>query len=41
MLQSGFDVSRVTTHRIDVADFANGFAEMTSGRSGKVVLNWR
>ena len=41
MLQNGLDVSRVITHRFDVADFAKGFAEMKSGRSGKVVLNWR
>lgn len=41
MLQNGLDVSRVITHRFDVADFEQGFAEMKSGRSGKVVLNWR
>ncbi|MEL7091595.1 MAG: L-threonine 3-dehydrogenase [Pseudomonadota bacterium] len=40
MLQNGLDVSRVITHRFDVADFENGFAEMKSGRSGKVVLDW-
>ena len=41
MLQNGLDVSRVITHRFDVADFAQGFAQMKSGASGKVVLNWR
>jgi threonine 3-dehydrogenase len=41
MLQNGLDVSRVITHRFEVADFKQGFAEMKSGRSGKVVLNWR
>ena len=41
MLQNGLDVSRVITHRFDVSDFAKGFAEMKSGRSGKVVLDWR
>ena len=40
MLQSGLDVSRVITHQFDVGDFEKGFAEMKSGRSGKVVLNW-
>ena len=40
MLQNGLDVSKVITHRLDVGDFAKGFAEMKSGRSGKVVLNW-
>lgn len=41
MLQNGLDVSRVITHRIDADDFAEGFAAMKSGRSGKVVMNWR
>ncbi|MGB0958966.1 MAG: L-threonine 3-dehydrogenase [Halocynthiibacter sp.] len=40
MLQNGLDVSRVITHRFPVQDFAQGFAEMKSGRSGKVVLDW-
>jgi len=40
MLQNGLDISRVITHRFNVADFAIGFAEMKSGRSGKVVLDW-
>lgn len=40
MLQNGLDVSRVITHRFDVADFEKGFAEMKSGQSGKVVLDW-
>ena len=41
MLQNGLDISRVITHRFDMADFEQGFAEMKSGRAGKVVLNWR
>ena len=41
MLQNGLDVSRVITHRFDMADFEQGFAEMKSGRSGKVILNWQ
>ncbi|MEP4195005.1 MAG: L-threonine 3-dehydrogenase [Aliishimia sp.] len=40
MLQNGLDVSRVITHRFDLADFEQGFAQMKSGRSGKVVLDW-
>jgi len=40
MLQNGLDVSRVITHRFDIADFRKGFEQMKSGRSGKVVLNW-
>jgi threonine 3-dehydrogenase len=41
MLQNGLDVSRVITHRFGVDDFAQGFAAMKSGQSGKVILNWR
>jgi len=40
MLQNGLDVSRVITHRFDIADFREGFEQMKSGRSGKVVLSW-
>lgn len=40
MLQNGLNVSGVITHRFDVDDFAEGFAVMKSGQSGKVVLNW-
>ena len=40
MLQSGLDVEPVITHRFDVKDFAEGFAAMNSGNSGKVVLDW-
>ncbi|WP_072506554.1 L-threonine 3-dehydrogenase [Phaeobacter porticola] len=41
MLQNGLDVSRVITHRFGIDQFAEGFAAMKSGRSGKVVLDWR
>jgi len=40
MLQNGLDVSKVITHRLKAADFAEGFAAMRSGNSGKVVLDW-
>lgn len=40
MLQSGLDISPVITHRLPVRDFAEGFAIMASGQSGKVVLEW-
>jgi threonine 3-dehydrogenase len=40
MLQNGLDVSRVITHRFKVDAFAQGFAAMKSGQSGKVVLDW-
>ncbi|MBL4813550.1 MAG: L-threonine 3-dehydrogenase [Rhodobacteraceae bacterium] len=41
MLQNGLDVSGVITHRFAVDDFEQGFAAMRSGKSGKVVLDWR
>ncbi|MEP2892114.1 L-threonine 3-dehydrogenase [Tateyamaria sp.] len=40
MLQNGLDVSQVITHRFHARDFADGFAAMKSGSSGKVVLDW-
>ncbi|THH35356.1 L-threonine 3-dehydrogenase [Aliishimia ponticola] len=41
MLENGLDVSKVITHRFAARDFAQGFAAMQSGSSGKVVLDWR
>ncbi len=41
MLQNGLDVSRVITHEFAADDFAQGFAAMKSGTSGKVILNWQ
>lgn len=40
MLENGLDVSRVITHRYPVAEFAEAFEVMRSGRSGKIVLEW-
>lgn len=40
MLENGLDVRRVITHRFAVDDFAQGFAAMKGGSSGKVVLDW-
>ena len=41
MLQSGLDISRVITHRFHYAEFEKAFEVMRSGKSGKVLLNWR
>jgi threonine 3-dehydrogenase len=41
MLQNGLDVSGIITHRFAVKDYAEGFAAMKSGKSGKIVLDWR
>lgn len=40
MLQSGLDISPVITHRFPVADWKRGFDVMSSGQSGKVILDW-
>ncbi|MCB9592456.1 MAG: L-threonine 3-dehydrogenase [Sandaracinaceae bacterium] len=41
MLQSGLDITPVLTHQMGVDDFQAGFDVMRSGKSGKVVLDWR
>src|SRR5258707_234733 len=41
MLQSGLDITPVITHRFGADEFEKGFEAMMSGRSGKVILNWR
>jgi len=41
MIQGGLDITPAITHRFPYAEFAQGFEVMRSGRSGKVVLDWR
>ena len=40
LIQSGLDLTPVITHRYSIDDFQQGFDEMRSGRSGKVILSW-
>ena len=40
MIQTGLDISPLITHRFPYHDFAEAFAVMRSGQSGKVILNW-
>jgi threonine 3-dehydrogenase len=40
LLQSGLDISAIVTHQFDIDDFQQGFDIMSSGQSGKVILNW-
>lgn len=40
MLISGFDLSKVITHRFSIDDFQKGFDVMESGLCGKVILDW-
>jgi len=41
MLQSGLDIRPVITHRFPCTEFQKGFDAMLSGRSGKVILDWK
>jgi threonine 3-dehydrogenase len=40
MLQSGLDIKPVITHRLRHTEFEEGFRVMTTGNSGRVVLDW-
>jgi threonine 3-dehydrogenase len=40
MLQSGLDISPIVTHRYPYAEFQKGFAAMSTGECGKVILTW-
>jgi threonine 3-dehydrogenase len=40
MLQSGLDISPVVTHRYSFTEYEKGFAAMSSGECGKVILTW-
>lgn len=40
MLQSGLDITPVITHSFPYEEFQKGFEVMSSGNSGKVILNW-
>lgn len=41
MLESGLDIRPAITHRFHYTEFEKGFEAMSSGQSGKVILNWR
>ncbi len=41
MLESGLDIRPVITHRFHFTEFEKGFEAMNSGRSGKVILDWK
>jgi threonine 3-dehydrogenase len=40
MIQGGLDITPVITHRFHYTEFREAFAVMSSGQSGKVILNW-
>ncbi len=41
MLESGLNIQPAITHRFHYTEFEKGFEVMKSGKSGKVILNWR
>jgi threonine 3-dehydrogenase len=41
MLQGGLDISPVLTHRFSYRDYHAAFELMKSGKSGKIILDWR
>ncbi|MEL7539174.1 MAG: L-threonine 3-dehydrogenase [Pseudomonadota bacterium] len=41
MLQSGLDISPIITHRYPISAYQEAFAQMESGQSGKVILDWQ
>ena len=40
MLTSGLDIKPVITHHFPAKDFTEGFEIMSSGKSGKIILDW-
>ena len=40
LIEAGFPLERIITHRLPATDFQAGFDAMRSGQSGKVVLKW-
>jgi len=41
MLETGLNIKPAITHRFPFTQFEEGFEVMLSGKSGKVILNWR
>jgi threonine 3-dehydrogenase len=41
MLQGGLDIAPVITHRFHFTEFQAGFDAMNTGKTGKVILDWR
>ncbi len=40
MLTSGLNIKPIITHKFPAAQFKDGFEIMSSGNSGKIILNW-
>lgn len=40
LLQSGLPITPIVTHHLPMSEFAKGFELMSSGQTGKVILEW-
>ncbi len=40
LVEAGFPLEKIITHRFDIKDYEKGFDAMISGQSGKVILDW-
>ena len=40
LVEAGFPLEKIITHRFDIKDYKKGFEAMISGKSGKVILDW-
>ena len=40
LVEAGFPLVKIITHRFDIKDYKKGFEAMISGQSGKVILDW-
>lgn len=40
MIQGGLNIKPVITHRFDYSDYEEAFEVMSSGKSGKIILDW-
>ncbi|ESQ94491.1 L-threonine 3-dehydrogenase [Asticcacaulis benevestitus] len=41
LIEAGFPLERIITHRLPASEFQQGFDIMRAGQSGKIVLDWR
>lgn len=40
LVEAGFPLEKIITHRFEIKDYKKGFEAMISGKSGKVILDW-
>lgn len=40
LIEAGFPLERIITHRLPASEFQQGFETMRAGQSGKIVLDW-